>query len=86
MGRVAAGHDFDRGAAKIAELREQLAHLRGVEGVTSRVRNYRRTPAAGDPSHRVTQARPLMRHKARLAAAEETPERALHVFHDTTLD
>src|SRR5450759_2011466 len=81
MRPVAAAHNLDRRAAQIAEFRQQRAHLRRVKRIPAGMRKHGGSSAAVDPAYRSIQRRPLVRHIARLATAEEALERGLDVLH-----
>src|SRR4051812_11452586 len=83
---MTAGDDFDRGAAMIAKLSEQFAHLRFVERIASGMGNDSNAAATVDPLYRVVEARPLMRDETGLTGAKKTLECNLHVFNRAALD
>lgn len=71
---VAAAHDFNRATAEFTEIGEQRSHLRRIERIAPGMGDDGNAAAAVDPAHRIAQARPLVWHEGRLAAAKKTLE------------
>src|SRR6266536_764528 len=79
LGRVAAGHDLDAGAAAVPELREERMQLGLGKLIAARVCDHRDPAACADPVHGVGERGPLMRDVARLAFHEVALKHALYV-------
>src|SRR5699024_2530459 len=70
VGRVAAGDDFDRVAAELAEFVEQHALGGGVEAVAARMGDDGDAAGTLDPAHGLVERGPAVRHVAGFAFAE----------------